>query len=804
MRFSNGLARVAVRRPYVLVAAALLLAGASLAVIRSHQSFDSEILNLLPGESPAVQGLKIYNARFNSARELAFLVEGGDPGAAADFVESLSAQPWVLRVLDAPPMESGDGRATLPRLAAPILMGQSEEAFERTLDRLDRERVKARIATLVRRAAAGSPLALVELENDPTGVIGPLAGELSTKLRMEDAFRLSSGDARIVPVITRQPDLSADACSELMEQVRGFLRGQSARPGAPRVSVTGRSAYVDEISRSMRTDIFWTSLVSVVAVTGLFWISFRSLVPLIGSVLILGWSCLVSLAVGALVFESLNVVAMGFCSILVGLGVDFSLLLYQRYTVARAGGAGREQAIADSLRHATPGIFWAALTTSLGFAALVMSGSAGFAQLGVLIAVGVAAGGVGMVFLMPLFERGGPAGRRDPVLALCGGLARSRRVGVMALGVFLVAGATAVSPWRALEFDTSTHSLEPRNIPAARALARIMEKFPDTFEPLMVVIPGAASPSDLAALDEVLGRLEAGGRIQRFSSPSALVPDPKQVARNAARLRALDIEGLRREIDAAARQAGLRDGAMDSADALLRAMESGEALQDSLPATSPWWFVLDRMIAPGTGDVISYVRLPGGVGRDERHVVEHAIMDAVPSALVTGWSQMLNDLVPWARRELLLFGGSVVAMILLTLAFVYRNVRVFGLHVATLALAIGGTVATLKLAGRPINLLNVLAFPLILAVGVDYGVHLLLTLREPGKVEDTLPSVMKPVLVSALTTIVGFGALTLSGNPSLNGLGFVCATGVAWCLAGTLLILAPAAVRLARSGSGLR
>ena len=801
MSFSNGLARVAVRRPLVLVAAALLLSGAALAVFQSRQAFDSEILNLLPADSPAVEGLRIYNERFNPARELAFLVEGGGEGAVEDFVEALSAQPWVLRVLGAPPTESAAGRATLPRLAAPLLMGQGEEEFEETLDRLDRNRQRERIAVLARRAAAGSPVALVELENDPTGLIGPVAGALSEKLGIADAFDLTSGGSQIVPVITRQEDLSADACSALMDQVNEFLAARSRRAGAPEVSVTGRSAYVAQISQSMRTDILMTSLVSVAAVTVLFWFAFRSLVPLVGSVLILGWSCVISLAAGALIFDRLNVVAMGFCSILVGLGDDFSLLLYQRYVGARGRGLGREPAIAESIRHAAPGILWVGLTTSLGFAALALSGSAGFAQLGILIAIGVACGAAGMILFMPLFERGLPASGNDPIGALCAALCRARHLPKLAWGFFLLAAAVALSPWRPVQFDTSTHSLEPKNIPAARALARIMEKFPAAFEPLMIVIPGPARPAELGALDAALERLEGAGKIRQFSSPSVLVPDPLQVARNSARLRGLDLEGLERELSASGEEAGLSPGALDSAGVLLRAMGSGDTLEASLPPASPWWFVLDRMLAPGTGDVISYVRLPDGVGRDERQAVELAIREAVPGALVTGWSQMLSDLVPWATRELVVFGGSVVAIILTVLVLVYRDPKAFALHVVTLALAMGGTVATLKLAGRPVNLLNVLAFPLILAVGVDYGVHLLLTLREPGRMAENLPLVMKPVLISALTTIAGFGALTLASNPSLNGLGFVCATGVAWCLAASFFILAPAALRLQKPGS---
>ncbi|MCK9590123.1 MAG: MMPL family transporter, partial [Terrimicrobiaceae bacterium] len=123
---------------------------------------------------------------------------------------------------------------------------------------------------------------------------------------------------------------------------------------------------------------------------------------------------------------------------------------------------------------------------------------------------------------------------------------------------------------------------------------------------------------------------------------------------------------------------------------------------------------------------------------------------------------------------------------------------VLALHMGTLFLAMCGTAATLKISGHAINLLSVLAFPLILAVGVDYGVHLILAAREKGDIGTNLPAVMKPVLISALTTITGFGALTLAQNPALTGLGFVCATGVAWCLAASFLFLAPLCGRCCR------
>lgn len=795
------LALVAVRRPAVLVAAALFLLAASALVIQRTASFDSEILNILPQDSPAVAGLRIFNENFSTSRELAFLLEfpeGADDLQAEDFVAELAVQPWVLRVLDGPPTETDAGRSTLPALVAPLLLGQSDEDFSKTLAVFEPGKIEERIAMLTARTAAGSPLGRIELEQDPLGLIAPLAANLSEKLAVAETFALEADSVRLIPVITRQEDLDADDSREIMRQVGEFIAAfeKKAGPDGPRISVTGRAAYVDQISASMQRDITVTSLVSLIAVTCLFWFSFRSLLPLAGSVLILALTCVVALAAGSMVFSHLNVIAMGFCSILIGLGDDFSLLLYQRFCVERAGGKSREEAIYGSIRGAAPGILWVALTTSLGFSALLLSGSAGFGQLGILIGLGVGFGAVFMIVLMPLFERHGPPpGRRDPVRSLCGGLLHPR---VFAAGVLLLifSAALALLPWRPLGFDISTRSLEPKNIPAAQTLARIQEAFPDTFEPVMLVVPATAPASELAGIEHTLDRLREKGIVAGYSSPRPLMADPKQVARNNEWIRSLDTEGIERRIEAAAETAGLRAGALDAAVRLLRALEKGDTLAATLPPSSPWWFVVDRALSVQTGDAVFYIR-PTDPGRLEaRAELEAALLAASPASYVTGWSQMLFDLVPWAARELFVFGGVVVAVILCVLFLTYRSILPLILHAAALAFAVGATVATLKVLDAPINILNVLAFPLILAVGVDYGVHLTLAAREPGRAFENLTAVMKPVLISGLTTVSGFGALVFADNPSLSGLGMVCSIGVAWSLLASLTVLAPALLAL--------
>jgi predicted RND superfamily exporter protein len=92
-----------------------------------------------------------------------------------------------------------------------------------------------------------------------------------------------------------------------------------------------------------------------------------------------------------------------------------------------------------------------------------------------------------------------------------------------------------------------------------------------------------------------------------------------------------------------------------------------------------------------------------------------------------------------------------------------------------------------------LNLLNVLAFPLVLAIGVDYGIYVLIIWQRARQLEHDVAGVIKPVVLAGLTAISGFGSLGWARNPSLSGLGITCAIGIFWSLAATIFFTLPAA-----------
>src|SRR5207237_3439340 len=86
----------------------------------------------------------------------------------------------------------------------------------------------------------------------------------------------------------------------------------------------------------------------------------------------------------------------------------------------------------------------------------------------------------------------------------------------------------------------------------------------------------------------------------------------------------------------------------------------------------------------------------------------------------------LPDWVPWSHWQLLLMSALMAVFDASLLAILYRDLRLWLVQVITLAFAVAAMIASMKLLHVPLNLLNVLAFRLVLAIGVDYGIYVLL------------------------------------------------------------------------------
>ena len=820
MRSSDYIAHLMTRRRALVWGAVVLLVIACVTILITRLKLDSDVLNMLPSGFSSVEGLKVYNRDFEQTRELTFalLCQPGDVEKleefAPQFAEHLRQQPWCERVLAGSPMETPDGVRDLQSIAIPLLMNLEPPEFEKAMSILQPEKIRERLHRLHQQIEAGSPRPQLELEFDPLGLLAPALKPLGQGTAIQEDQPLASSDRtmRIFLAVTKQASMSAFECQRLMREVDQFrARASEGWDGEPlEVLVTGRAAYVAEISLSMRHDIIATLLGSILLVGSIFLFGFQRWLPLLGMGFALLLSCLVALALGVLIFNRLNMVTVGFCAILIGLGVDFAILIFGRYQQARGDGESHQGAIATSVAKLGRAVFFGAITTAVGFLALILSGSMGFSQLGVLIAIGILFAGLFMCTILFLFvrERQAPI-RHDWLFGVVKkyvhwSVEHPARILILSTTILLSLSVFGFSPSPPLSFDASMRSLEPKNSHASQALESIMHKMPARWEPVLAIVQARDEQElhdDWQKIAAHWSELQAAGKIKSFSTPAALTLSPMWMQINRERLRALDIQTARRSLEETLDAEGFSRDSFAPAFALLdefqRLANSAVPLphwREKLPRSSSWWFLIDRYFSKDPLLTTGFATTNAPITtHEQREEIGRDLPVPEVSMVLSGWSFALADLLPWSHRQLLIISGLMAIFDAIFLAFLYRDWRLWVIQEITLAFAVGAMVASMKLLHIPLNLLNVLAFRLVLAIGVDYGIYVVLVWQKARELEHDVAGVIKPVLLAGLTAVSGFASLGLAKNPSLSSLGIACAIGIFWSLAATIFFTLPAA-----------
>jgi hopanoid biosynthesis associated RND transporter like protein HpnN len=112
-----------------------------------------------------------------------------------------------------------------------------------------------------------------------------------------------------------------------------------------------------------------------------------------------------------------------------------------------------------------------------------------------------------------------------------------------------------------------------------------------------------------------------------------------------------------------------------------------------------------------------------------------------------------------------------------------------------LALAIVWTAGLMPIVHLQFNPANIMTLPLVIGIGVAFGVYAVDRYRENKSAALFSTSTGKAIFLSALATSFGFGSLAFATDPSLQSLGRLMTIGVVMCLI-TSLYVCPAFLHL--------
>ncbi len=132
---------------------------------------------------------------------------------------------------------------------------------------------------------------------------------------------------------------------------------------------------------------------------------------------------------------------------------------------------------------------------------------------------------------------------------------------------------------------------------------------------------------------------------------------------------------------------------------------------------------------------------------------------------------------------------SAIGIILLLLV-VMRDAVDTVFVLVPLGLAAAFTIALMVLCRLPFNFANIIALPLLLGLGVGYGIYFALRHRAVADVATVLATdTPRAVLFSALTTMCSFGTLAISHHRGTQSMGILLFLSLSLALLCTLIVL---------------
>ncbi len=825
------------RRRWVIAGSLVFVALAAL--IASQLEVKADFSYLLPQDVRSVQDLRAIEKR---ARVIgtAIVAVTQPNGAAADPSLRRKAALMLRDRIAALPKDLV-ASVTFDRAAERAYGWQNRWLFASLADlEAARDALRAKIGR-------ANPL-FVSLDDDDAAGSAASADSLRAKLRDEQAKKDDPGEyvgfdrdtnRTVQMMIVRTAFSSGDVDKDrvLLAELDKILADVRAAVPSVEVGVAGDTvvsvAEHDSILNGMLTA---TAVTVVLVLVALFWYVRAPLA--IGA---MSWSLVVgtiaTFAFTRLAIGHLNLATAFLSSIVIGNGINVSILVTSRYLEELRGGRDGVDALAATLRGTVRGTLAAALTAAVAYSSLVITVFRGFRHFGVIGGVGILLCWLAAFSVLPaaLASARHLGMTPRPAAALGRWLAQlmpARPVipAAIVVGLVVIGGAITARYFSDDPFERNFKNLRSDSAQIAKErefMHAIDHAFGQGIDAgFVIAVDSRAEVAPLVAQLQAANAASLAPGAPPAGERGEVVADapvPPRAGDRALRLfgemRTLD-DALPRDQDAKlAVLAQIR--ALLSRDHL-DAM-SDEDRRDALELQPPAG--LRRLTDADVPDALAwpFVEADGSRGKlliatagpsyevwDAHDTVQFAnnvrALDLAADAHVGGSSFVFADVIEAVLRD----GpratlASIFGAVLVVLLVVGRNRH------AMVSIVCGGAGTVLMLAasallGLKINFLDFVALPITIGIGIEYAVNIATRERQEagaGRGRQALATTGGAVFLCSYTTIVGYGSLFLSQNLGIRSFGLAAMLGELTCLA-VALGLAPALLAITAARASRR
>jgi hopanoid biosynthesis associated RND transporter like protein HpnN len=667
----------------------------------------------------------------------------------------------------------------------------------------------------------------------------------------QNRLYLSFSAGRIYALVTHaaSPAIENQAVTRLWELVAETRREVSG----VNAGITGEPVLNhDEMLQATR-DINLATIISFLLVALIFIIGFhevsRPLLAtfclLVGIVFALGFT---TLTVGRL-----NILSITLVPILVGVAIDFGVHFISRYEEELCRGHQQREALRRAFAFTGIGIITSGLTIAGAFFAMMLTDFKGIQEMGFVAGAGLLLCLLPMLTLLPLLltkrdlirRSAKPRRRCPPAWIECLWLNRPKLV----LSIAAVVTVLSLSQFSNVHFDYNLLNLQSSDLPAVQTeqklirassdsvlygvvmadsldqatdLQRRLEKLApvscvhsivnllteDQSQKLTAVReikqrintlrlpPLDTAPPNLAQLNETLYAL------QGYLGWAPYFLDPESAPEAAA-----EIDGLRSSViqfrslinsatpETSARLAAFQQELFANVRLTLERVAAQDT-ERSLRAQDLPPFLRDRFISR-SGKYLLQVHPKADLWqRPNQEEFLAAVRTVAPN--VTGTVVQIHEYTTLLKNNFLNATGYAAAIISIILLIQFRRFTSVILAFLPVALGLCWTIGLMGWLGMRFNSANIMSLTLLTGIGISNGIHILIRFNQDSRPSILTKSTGKAILVSAFTTMAGFGSLMVARHQGIASLGIIMAMGTGLCLLSSLTVLPALLIALHR------
>lgn len=518
---------------------------------------------------------------------------------------------------------------------------------------------------------------------------------------------------------------------------------------------------------SARQDISTIGLGSLLGLILLILLAFRSLNPLWVSVIPILAGCTAALCACIWIFGNVHLFTLVFGSSLIGVSIDYSF-----HYLAERQSAGPDWDPQLGLKHILPGVTLGLLTSLAAYLALAVAPFSGLQQIAIFSAVGLLSAFLTVVLWYPIFLKKGVQRHKSITFLLSQSyveLWQRHKPRHWPFGCVMIGLALTAYLFTHLAADDDIRSLQssPERIVSEENLVKDIVGTSSGSQ--FFVVRGATEDEVLTTeerLTEILDEQVQQQYLKRYRAISKVLPSPSRQKENY-RLLQKQVLSPNSVLVSYLEEMEFEQEIIDNYRLAFQD-DQKPVLTVNQWLESPLKDLYAALWMPGNdeGEHASIVILDGV--KDVQHF--QTLAEQIPQATFVSRADDISGVLKTYRELSSWLVAAAYGTIFLMLLFRYPWRLALTVILPPLIAGLAA-VAVSTVLGVTLNLFNTLALVLVLGIGIDYTIFFAEQTADKA-------TTMHAILLSAVTTILSFGLLALSGTPVISSFGLMVFVGI--------------------------